>query len=165
VLNEVLAAEYKIIDAYDGKEGEKKFERNKDKISLVLLDMTMPDKTGLEVLNELKAFGVGDIPVVMLTSVSEHDVESACIDAGAIDYIMKPINVKAMKARLRAHIAYHENAGKSETERIVKDRVRVITSIVGETLAVMRGAESGFDPALVGAMSNLQEIAERVYGD
>lgn len=68
---------------------------------LVLLDLGLPDKDGLEVCREIRALGL-DTPVLMLTArTSEADIIVG-LDAGADDYLTKPFRVAEMQARVRA---------------------------------------------------------------
>jgi len=117
VLREVLSQEYEIIDAYNGKEALVKYANHQKEISLILLDMEMPDKTGIEVLEEFKMIGLESIPVVVLTANTECDIEYMSIEAGAIDYIRKPINAKVVKVRIAAHIALRQNISDLEEQR------------------------------------------------
>ena len=68
---------------------------------LVLLDLGLPDKDGLEVCREIRSLGL-DTPVLMLTArTSEADIIVG-LDAGADDYLTKPFRVAEMQARVRA---------------------------------------------------------------
>jgi len=68
---------------------------------LVLLDLGLPDKDGLEVCREFRSLGL-DTPVLMLTArTSEADIIVG-LDAGADDYLTKPFRVAEMQARVRA---------------------------------------------------------------
>jgi len=72
-------------------------------IDLVILDVTMPGMSGLDVLRELRAtVGAADLPVIMATarSRSEHVVEA--LDLGANDYVTKPVDFAVLHARVLA---------------------------------------------------------------
>lgn len=76
---------------------------------LILLDLNLPDKNGIEVCRMLRDAGVR-APVVMLTV---DDSEAAMIDgfaAGAIDYVTKPFKLGVLLARIRAHIRQFEHS-------------------------------------------------------
>ncbi|HEY6969092.1 MAG TPA: adenylate/guanylate cyclase domain-containing protein [Candidatus Angelobacter sp.] len=73
------------------------------RVDIVLLDLMMPDIDGLGVLQKLKAtFQFGELPVLMISSVDEIDKVAACIEAGAIDYILKPVNAILLRAKVRS---------------------------------------------------------------
>lgn len=72
---------------------------------LVLLDVLMPDKSGLEVCRELKQSpDTALIPVIFVTALNNADEEAACWDAGGVDFITKPINAQTTRNRVRAHL-------------------------------------------------------------
>ena len=72
---------------------------------LVLLDVMMPVMDGYEVCRRLKADVLtADIPVIFVTAHTDEDSEAHGLDAGAVDFISKPINVKIVRARVRTHI-------------------------------------------------------------
>ena len=74
-----------------------------ERFDLVLLDIMMPEMDGYEVLQRLKADeALRDIPVVMISALSELDSAVRCIEMGAEDYLLKPFNPTLLKARLDA---------------------------------------------------------------
>ncbi|WP_159119876.1 GGDEF domain-containing response regulator [Alteromonas sp. KUL150] len=69
---------------------------------LILLDVNMPVKNGLEVCKELKASpATEDIPVMFMTGNVEHSAQEACWKAGATDFIVKPILAMTLVHRVR----------------------------------------------------------------
>ena len=76
---------------------------DKERFSLILLDILMPDMDGYEVLEKLKYNdATKDIPVIMLTAVNEVESVKHCIDLGAEDYLIKPFNSVLLKSRIAA---------------------------------------------------------------
>lgn len=72
---------------------------------LVLLDVEMPDLDGYEVCRCLKAHeATRDIPVIFVTAHQDEDSETKGLDAGAVDFITKPINPRIVRARVRTHL-------------------------------------------------------------
>ena len=70
---------------------------------LLLLDLIMPGMNGIEVLERLKSDPrTRDIPVIMISGLSETDAVIRCIDAGAEDYLPKPFNLVLLRARINA---------------------------------------------------------------
>ena len=77
----------------------------KNDYDLILLDLVMPDKNGLEVLETLKREGrLGLVPVIMLSALDEIDSVARCIERGADDYVAKPFNMVLLRARIRASL-------------------------------------------------------------
>lgn len=92
---------YDVIWALDGEEGLSK--AMKEAPDLILLDIMLPRKDGLEVCRELRQQNV-TIPVIMLTAKSEEVDKVVGLEIGADDYITKPFSVKELLARVRAHL-------------------------------------------------------------
>jgi diguanylate cyclase (GGDEF)-like protein len=73
---------------------------------LVLLDVMMPAMDGFEVCTRLKANPLtADIPVIFVTAHTDDASEEHGLEVGAVDFISKPINIKIVRARVKAHIA------------------------------------------------------------
>ena len=68
---------------------------------LILLDVHLPDLTGVEVLQRLRARGDG-VGVIMITAARELDTVSAALDGGAADYLIKPFEFDQFSAKLTA---------------------------------------------------------------
>ena len=72
---------------------------------LILLDLIMPEMSGLEVLRRLKAAEhTGHIPVIVISALDELDSVVHCIEAGAEDYLTKPFNPTLLSARIGASL-------------------------------------------------------------
>jgi len=72
-------------------------------LDLVILDVMLPGRNGIEVLEEIRKIKPA-LPVVMLTARAEVADKVAGLDAGATDYITKPFSVEELLARVRAHL-------------------------------------------------------------
>ncbi len=78
---------------------------------LVLLDVVMPGMDGFEVCRRLKADdATRDIPVIFVTAQNDDAAETRGLDAGAVDFIFKPINPKIVRARVRTHLTLKAQA-------------------------------------------------------
>lgn len=72
---------------------------------LILLDYDLPQRSGLEILNELRFDPVlSRVPVIMVTGSDSHAILASCFSAGAQDYIRKPFFAAEMRARVGAAI-------------------------------------------------------------
>ena len=84
MLANILQGEYKLLIAKDGKEALDKIRCEKDNLSLVLLDLLMPNMSGKEVLEVMRNEGLLlEIPVVVLTAEKDSEVESLKLGAAA----------------------------------------------------------------------------------
>lgn len=77
-----------------------------ERVDLILLDIGMPDINGYELCRMLKSDPqTEDVPVIFLTAFSSPSDEAMGLEAGAVDYIAKPINPPIVRARVDTHIA------------------------------------------------------------
>ena len=90
---------YEVDSAFDGEEALDLIMKNG--YDLLILDIMMPKKDGLEVLQEVRRLN-NITPVLMLTAKAEIDDRVAGLDAGADDYLTKPFAMKELLARVRA---------------------------------------------------------------
>lgn len=72
----------------------------KEPLSLVILDLMLPDMSGEEICQELKE--IGDFPVIMLTAKSSEQERVAGFALGADDYVVKPFSPRELMARVKA---------------------------------------------------------------
>ena len=108
LLGTILEEEYDVRYASDGAETLKILREEKDRISLLLLDLMMPEVDGIEVLRTMKSDpALRNIPVIVLTGDQEAEVE--CLHLGAMDFIPKPYpGAEIIKARVSKCIELSE---------------------------------------------------------
>jgi DNA-binding response OmpR family regulator len=92
---------YEVIWALDGEEGLNTVHREAP--DLILLDIMLPRKDGLDVCRELRSQNVST-PIIMLTAKGEEVDKVVGLEIGADDYITKPFSVKELLARIKAHL-------------------------------------------------------------
>ncbi|NCU86394.1 MAG: response regulator, partial [Actinobacteria bacterium] len=89
---------YKVLEANDGASGLKTFST--ETVDLVLLDLRLPDLSGFDVCRELRSKSL--VPIIMVTAQTDtHDLVAG-LEAGADDYVTKPVVAKELAARIRA---------------------------------------------------------------
>jgi two-component system, OmpR family, KDP operon response regulator KdpE len=93
----LTAHDYEIIDAATGEEGLLLAASNSP--SLVILDMNLPDISGMEVLKRLREWYAR--PVMILSVMNDEDTIVEALDLGADDYLTKPFGIPELLARLR----------------------------------------------------------------
>ena len=98
---------YNILKAYDGEEALKVMKENE--IHLVILDIMMPNKDGIETLEEIRK--TKTIPVIMLSAKSEDYDKIEGLNTGADDYVTKPFNPLELIARVNSCIRRYVNFG------------------------------------------------------
>ena len=104
LLRQILQDQYRLLFAKDGPRAlELAASEQPD---LILLDVMMPGMTGYEVCTALKAVdATAAIPVIFVTALNETDDEVEGFDAGAVDYITKPVSPAIVRARVRTHLS------------------------------------------------------------
>lgn len=105
---EALSRVYKAALEYQGFEVDQAFNGQEavdlaaqNAYQVMIMDIMMPVKTGIEALKELRSSG-DTTHVIMLTAMAEVDDRVTGLDAGADDYLTKPISLKELLARLRS---------------------------------------------------------------
>ncbi len=121
---------YNIIEAEDGEVALKAYNANKEKISLILLDVMMPKLDGWSVLRQIRQDNK-NVPVVMLTARSEEQDELFGFELGVDEYITKPFSPKILVARVEAIL---KRTIKEEKE--LKDYDGIVIDDEGRTVSV-----------------------------
>jgi CheY-like chemotaxis protein len=91
-----------VLTASDGKEALKVLEENSDKVDIVLMDMMMPEMDGYETISRIrKDPKLSYLPVLAVTAKAMMGDREKCIEAGASDYISKPVDSNQLISLLR----------------------------------------------------------------
>jgi len=93
----LTAKGYEVVEAETGGEGLRRVRE--DRPHLMLLDINLPDISGLDVLREAKALDPA-LGVIMVTGLQEEEVGREAMQAGAFDYITKPLDLQYLEKSL-----------------------------------------------------------------
>jgi DNA-binding NtrC family response regulator len=104
-LSLLLEKTYTVAQAADGKEALRFLEKQRP--SLVLLDITMPGMSGIEVLGAARALDKA-LRIVMVTSHQEIELAKRALDLGAIAYVTKPFDAEFIRAEIARLLAPQE---------------------------------------------------------
>lgn len=104
---------YNVLKAYNGEECIERLKQNT--IHLVLLDIMMPKKDGIETIVEIRK--QNSIPVIMLSAKSEDEDKIKGLDLGADDYVTKPFNPQELIARVRSSLRRYTKLGAIKDEK------------------------------------------------
>src|SRR5437763_3390609 len=99
VVDVLRATGYEVVEAGDGVRGQEEAVRLG--VSLVLLDLMLPRKDGLEVLNEVREVRP-TLPIIILTARGTEDDRVRGLKMGADDYVVKPFSARELLARIEA---------------------------------------------------------------
>lgn len=99
LMTDTLTGEYNVLTATDGDEGLRVLAVNK--VDLIISDLIMPGKDGMEFCAEVKAnINYSHIPFILLTAKTDPDTQVSGLNNGADDYIPKPFSPKILLARI-----------------------------------------------------------------
>jgi two-component system KDP operon response regulator KdpE len=118
VRNALQGLDDRIVEAATGEEGLDLAAAEQP--TLIVLDLGLPGRSGLEICRDLRAFT--SVPIVVLSARHNDDDKVALLDAGADDYVTKPFSTAELQARVRAHLrrATREN---KEVKQVVVGRI------------------------------------------
>ena len=162
---------YEVHEASDGASGLVQFGQHHP--DLVLLDLRLPDLSGFEVCRALRA--TSTVPIIIITAQTETQDLVAGLEAGADDYVTKPVVPKELAARIRALLRRAklspapEDAGRSGVERfggITLDRERQVVARNDVEISVTRTEYRLLCEFAdhVGAVLSRDQLLERVWG-
>ena len=88
------------LEAYDGVEGFRLIEKKKDEYDVILLDLIMPNKDGISVLEEMKKKEINK-KVIILTSYNTQDMIRKISEMGVSYFMLKPFELSDLENRIR----------------------------------------------------------------
>ena len=148
LLADMLAKEYRIMEASNGQEAVAILEQKQYGISLVLLDIVMPEMDGFEVLALMNKRGwIEHIPVITISSETASSYIDHAYDLGATDYISRPFDEKTVVRRVRNTLMLYSKQKMLEgmvTEQILEKEKNnfLMVEILGN-IVEFRNGESG----------------------
>lgn len=151
---------YNVLKAYNGEEALKIIRNNE--VHLVVLDIMMPKKDGIETLKEIREEKC--LPVIMLSAKSEDEDKIEGLDLGADDYVTKPFNPSELIARVNSNIRRYVRLGDITNDKTTK------TYAVGELIiddekkkVILEGKEIKFTPTEYNILKFLCKNKGKVY--
>jgi CheY-like chemotaxis protein len=92
-----------IYTAFSGDEAINKLKYNK--IDIVLMDIMMPGKNGFDTIKEIRGeIEFNELPIIAVTAKAMKGDKELCIDAGANDYLTKPINAELLIRKMKQQL-------------------------------------------------------------
>ena len=169
--------DYRLLEAIDGQSALA-MARSNPKLALILLDVQMPDLSGIEVCRQLKSDEkTREIPIVLISAVHTDDGSiREGLDAGADGYITKPIEDNMLQSWIRAALRINElkralEAQGTPSSGDVEDVLNVFSKLSHEVNNPLQsimasgdllGMELGDGNEHQGVIENIQDSAERI---
>ena len=111
MLHELLASEYRVLEAENGQAALEVLQSRYEEISLILLDINMPIMDGYTFLSHIKAnSSFSSIPVIVTTQSDSEEDEVSVLSHGASDFVPKPYKAQIILHRVASMIRLRETA-------------------------------------------------------
>ncbi|HVS99917.1 MAG TPA: response regulator transcription factor [Solirubrobacterales bacterium] len=163
---------YHVTSALDGSEALQRFDEGR--FDLVVLDLMLPRRDGVEVCRELRSRS--QVPIIMLTAKGSESDKVAGLEVGADDYITKPFSMREFRSRVKAAlrrsrmaggVAERDDSGPIIHEDLTIDFDRRLVTLAGEEIRVTY-VEFEILGALArspGRVLTRETLLEHVWGD
>jgi two-component system phosphate regulon response regulator PhoB len=122
-------------------DAREQIKTNKSKFDLILLDLTLPDGSGVKFLTEIRELNTQEpLPIFIITVESEVDSKVQAFEIGADDYICKPFSGKELKARVESKLRMLEKQQQFKNTKEIGDivlnisKMRVFNKAAGKSL-------------------------------
>lgn len=161
VIRKVLCADgYDVLEANGGTQALATLEEHD--VDTVLLDMRMPDMTGVEVCKRIRStHRHAHTPVVFLSGASERSVRRQAREAGADDFLAKPFDEAELRARIRNSVFHHRHsAGMAQESARLRIEVDGQTRALHEARMALDRARRELEAAQVQTIERLTKAAE-----
>ena len=120
----LISRGYLVTEAVDGEEAVKKFYESEQSVfDLVILDVMLPKMNGILVLKEIRK--KSEVPVLMLTALSDEGTQLASFDNLADDYLCKPFSLLILEKRIEALMRRLKDTQKEEVSKWAREGVLV----------------------------------------
>jgi signal transduction histidine kinase len=117
-LTSQLATHYRVVEAVDGQQAIEKAAQFLPDI--ILLDMMMPEKDGLQACREIRQrTSTQSIPVILLTARADEEMKMAALSAGASDFLTKPFSTTELHVRIKNLVESHQYQLKLSKQKTV----------------------------------------------
>jgi nitrogen regulation protein NR(I) len=140
-LKRMMEKDFSILTAQNGEEALSRFTENPP--DLVIMDIKMPGRSGIEVLKEMKSIDPKSL-IIIMTAYGTTETAIEAMKYGAFDYILKPFPIPKMKELIEKAISLR---------KLIKEEV---------TYATLKGGEEGEGERIIGNSPKMQEIYKMI---
>jgi len=168
ILRSMLEDSYDLIEAEDGLQALAILQQQEQKISLVLLDIVMPNMDGFGVLSAMNQYNwIDSVPVIMISAESTHAFIERAYDMGVTDYISRPFDMMVVQRRVINTImlyAKQRRLAAMVNEQIYKkEKVNNLMISILSHIVEFRNEESGLHVLHIQTMTEilLNQVAKK----
>lgn len=159
------AAGYESLEAATGREAIEVCTGKKP--DLVLLDLGLPDISGMDVIRAIRVWT--QLPVIILSVRADEEDKVAALDAGANDYVQKPFSTAELLARMRASLRVHSGESADAVIEVGALRIDIPAHEVGVNGQKIHLSPREFDLLVVlaraaGRVCTHRQLLEKVWG-
>lgn len=160
---------FRVVIAESGEKGLRLALEEKDRLSLIILDLMLPGMSGMELCRRIRReSAIEKIPIIMLTAKAAETDKIAGLETGADDYIVKPFSVKEVVARVRAVLRRTEidSSPRYEDEKLIVDFDDMRVSCGGADVKLTRKEFALLEHLIKnsGRVSTRQQLLDNVWG-
>lgn len=167
----VEASGWEVLPAFDGASAIKIAQTELP--DLIVLDVSMPGMSGYEVCQALKANPItANIPVIMLTALSEVEDRVRGLTAGADDYLTKPFSARELRARIDTRLrAKHESDSLRQMQQVIRATFErfvpasVVTQLLEDPTRIQLGGQLQEITVIFADLENFTSISELTRAD
>ena len=169
LLSEMLEeSHYTVLEAANGREALELIRANLDDLAVILLDLVMPEVSGMEVLATMEKHGWTErIPVLIISGEDSPETERRCFEYGVFDFIHKPFNQVLVESRIKNATSLFRH--KNHLEEMVREQTAHLQAVNEDIIEMLgsvveaRDMESGQHVRRVKGFSRI--LAEQVMAD
>ncbi len=159
-LSAILEDMYDIIEAEDGEEAVKILQQREQEISLLLLDLNMPNKDGFGVLEDMNKHGwIDRVPVIVITGEDDSEFLKRAYDLGVTDYLSRASNVEVIRRRanntIMLYVKQHRLAAMVNEQIYQKEKVNNLMISILSHIVEFRNEESGLHVLHIQTMTEI----------
>ncbi len=145
---DILGDEYEVIEAENGVEALAVLGRMHSELTLMLLDIVMPEMDGFEVLAAMNKSGwIEEVPVIIISSEDSYSYVDHAYDLGATEYIQRPFDEKMVKHRVENTVMLHAKQRSLEKmvidQMLEKEKSNIMMVNILSHIVEFRNGESG----------------------
>jgi len=170
LLSTALSSEgfYEVVTARGGEDALLIFQ-NSPGFNLLLTDLSMPGMSGIELVERIRTLG-SNVPVLMLTSIQTDQTLAKALEAGADDYLQKPVDLRELRSAVAYLIDKHRGSPEAQRPVIAKlSSSSLLTIAEAPSTSTLRNIDEGTfvefttmnDPVVA---ERFQRFAERILG-